>query len=60
MHRKELVGNKNGFILKIMFFLILLVFSMLIYLESHKVIDIIYFGIVFVLFLRFLSIKLYH
>ena len=60
MHRKELIGNKNSFLLKVMFFVLLSMFSILIYLESHKVIDIVYFGVVFVLFIRFLYIKLYH
>lgn len=60
MHRKELIGNKNSFLLKVLFFVILSLFSILIYLESHKVIDIVYFGVVFVLFIRFLYIKLYH
>lgn len=60
MHRKELIGNKNSFLLKVLFFVLLSFFSILIYLESHKVIDIVYFGVVFVLFIRFLYIKLYH
>lgn len=60
MHRKELIGNKNSFLLKVLFFVLLSLFSILIYLESHKVIDIVYFGVVFVLFIRFLYIKLYH
>lgn len=60
MHRKELIGNKNSFLLKVLFFVLLSMFSILIYLESHKLIDIVYFGVVFVLFIRFLYIKLYH
>ena len=56
MHRKELIGNKNSFLLKVMFFVLLSMFSILIYLESHKVIDIVYFGVVVVLFIRFLYV----
>lgn len=59
MHRNKLIENKKSFILKVSFFLILLIFSMLIYLESRRVIDVLYFSVVLVLFIRFLSIKLY-
>ena len=44
---------------KLLFFALLLVFSVMMYLESRMVIDIAYFIIVSVLFIKFLSVKLY-
>ncbi len=59
MHRRELIGNRKGFFIKVLFFLTLLTFSILMYLESHMIMDAIYFGIVLVLFIKFLRVKLY-
>lgn len=59
MHHKELIGNRKGFFIKVLFFLTLLTFSILMYLESHMIMDAIYFGIVLVLFIKFLRVKLY-
>lgn len=59
MHHNVLTGNKKGFLLKIIFFLGLLTTIALIYMESKMAIDALYFIVVFVLFIRFLFIKLY-
>ncbi len=59
MHRTELTGNRKGFFIKVLFFLALLSFSISMYLESHMIMDAVYFSIVLVLFIRFLRVKLY-
>lgn len=56
----ELINNRKSYALKIMFFLLLISFSMLMYLESRMITDIIYCGLVSILFIKFLTIKLYH
>lgn len=60
MHHNNLIENKKSFFCKVTFFLVLLAFALLIYLESNLLKDLFYFVIVFVLFIRFLLIKLYH
>ncbi len=59
MHRSELMGKRRDLVIKLLFFALLLVFSVMMYLESRMVIDIAYFIIVSVLFIKFLSVKLY-
>lgn len=59
MHRNELIGSRRDLVIKLMFFALLLVFSVMMYLESRMVIDIAYFSIVSVLFIKFLTVKLY-
>ena len=59
MHRSELMGSRKDLIIKLLFFALLLVFSVMMYLESRMVIDIAYFIIVAVLFIKFLTVKLY-
>lgn len=59
MHRSELMGKRRDLVIKLLFFALLLVFSVIMYLESRMVIDIAYFIIVSVLFIKFLSVKLY-
>lgn len=56
----ELINNRKSYALKIMFFLLLISFSMFMYLESRMITDIIYCGLVSILFIKFLTIKLYH
>ncbi len=58
-HHIEIVGNRKGFIIKIIFFICLLTFSALLYLESNKPVDMVYFVVVFITFIRFLIMKLY-
>lgn len=60
MHHNALTGDKKGFIIKIIFFLALLSLVALMYLESHMLKDALYFAVVFVLFIKFLIIKLYY
>lgn len=60
MHHIELTGCKRSVQIKILFFLILLFFIGITYLESNSILDAIYFCIIAVLFIRFLFIKLYH
>ena len=55
MHRSELMGKRRDLVIKLLFFALLLVFSVMMYLESRMVIDIAYFIIVSVLFIKFLS-----
>lgn len=60
MHHNTLTDDKKSFITKVIFFLILLSIIALIYLESGVLKDLVYFAIVFILFIKFLIIKLYH
>ncbi len=60
MHRNKLIKNTKDFIGKLIFFLILLTFSILMYFESHTIIDVIYFVLVCILFFKFITVKLYH
>ncbi len=56
---KDVVNNKD-FIIKIVFFMALLISVGSLYLSSKLLIDIIYFIIVLILFFKYLWIKLYH
>lgn len=58
-HAAELTGNKKSFLLKTVFFVILLLFAGAMYLESRMIIDAAYFVMVLFLFVRFLIVKLY-
>ncbi len=60
MHYNALTEDKKSFAFKIVFFLALLSLIALIYFESRLLIDAVYFAIVFILFIKFLIIKLYH
>lgn len=60
MNRKEVIEERNSTILKIIFFLGILTFIGLIYLESHLLFDAAYFVLVLIFFIKFLIIKLYH
>ena len=51
--------DKKSFIVKTIFFIFILLFSLLMYFETKMIIDAFYFGITFILFIRFLLIKLY-
>lgn len=59
MHFKNIVENKNGLVLKTVFFITLLVFSVLMYCESRMIIDACYFSIIIIMFLKYLNVKLY-
>lgn len=59
MHHNELTGSKKSYVIKIVFFMFLLVFSALMYIESHMLIDVLYCFLVLILFVKFLSMKLY-
>ena len=60
MHHNVLTKEKKGFILKVLFFISLLLLIGFIYLDSRLLKDAIYFVVVFILFIKFLFIKLYH
>lgn len=60
MHHNNLTENKKSVFYKAVFFLVLLTFALFIYLESNLLKDLFYFIIVFILFIKFLLIKLYH
>lgn len=59
MHHNTLVWNSKEFIIKVIFFIILLTFVALLYMESKLLIDAFYFCVVLVIFIRFLIIRLY-
>lgn len=59
MNREERVKRRNDILIKSAFFLVLLVSIGLIYLDSHMLIDALYFIGVLILFIRFLIVKLY-
>lgn len=60
MNHKEVLEEKKSFLYKVIFFVILLMFAGFMYIESNMLIDAVYFGVVLILFIRFLIIKLYH
>lgn len=60
MNHKEVLEEKKNFLYKVIFFVMLLVFAGFMYIESNMLIDAVYFGVVLILFIRFLIIKLYH
>ncbi len=59
MHGQE-IERKKSFVLKTLFFIIMLVVIAALYIESLHIIDAVYLGIVFLLFIKYLSMKLYH
>ena len=59
MHQSEIVGNARAFAIKTMFFLLLIAFSVVMYLESKAMLDMAYAFVVLVLFIEFLNVKLY-
>lgn len=60
MHRNELTSKVDvGYLLKIGLFVLLIAFSLLTYIDSHNIMDIIYCAIVTILFVKFLALKLY-
>lgn len=59
MHGQE-IEHKKSFVLKILFFIIILAVIGTLYFESAHIIDIIYFSIVLFIFIRYLIMKLYH
>lgn len=60
MNHKEVLKERKNFLYKVIFFVILLMFAGFMYIESNMLIDAVYFGVVLILFIRFLIIKLYH
>lgn len=60
MNHIDLMGDKKSFLLKITFFVVLLIFAFSMYLESQKLLDAAYLAVVMVLFIKFLLVKLYH
>ncbi|MEE0700264.1 MAG: hypothetical protein U0M66_06765 [Bacilli bacterium] len=59
MHQSELMENRKGFLIKVAFFIALLMFIGFMYLESNMVLDAVYFVVVLALFIKFLVVKLY-
>lgn len=60
MHHNVIGKEKRSFIIKICFFLVLLLIVGLMYFESKRSMDLAYFVVILSLFLRFLVVKLYH
>lgn len=60
MHHNVLTEDKKSFVIKVIFFLVLLLCTALIYFESRLLKDALYFGLVLVFFIKYLIIKLYH
>ena len=60
MDHKEVLEKRRNFLYKVIFFVILLLFAGFMYIESNMPIDAVYFGVILILFIRFLIIKLYH
>lgn len=60
MHHNALTEDKKSFLIKIIFFIVLLSLVALMYLESGMLKDALYFIVVFILFIKFLIIKLYY
>ena len=60
MHKNELTSRVDiSYLLKIGLFIVLLTFSLLTYIDSHNIMDIIYCVVVTILFVKFLVLKLY-
>lgn len=59
MHQIEIVGSKRLFAIKAFFFLSLISFAIVMYLESKVMLDIAYALVVLILFMKFLKVKLY-
>lgn len=59
MQNKEYI-NKKSFIIKLIFFIMILSITLLLYFESTSIMDIVYFIVVFIMLIRYLYIKLYH
>ncbi len=60
MNRKERRAEINSFIIKVLFFITILIAAAMMYIENRSIVDIGYFFVVFVLFIKFLIVKLYH
>lgn len=60
MQHNNITDERKGNIIKIVFFLALLCSIAFIYFENGTIKDIFYFAIVFIMFIRFLILKLYH
>lgn len=60
MHHNALTEDQKSFLIKIIFFIVLLSLVALMYLESGMLKDALYFIVVFILFIKFLIIKLYY
>ena len=58
-HRIEMVGSIKSFVIKLAFFMALLALTGLMYLESHALLDAVYFIVILTLFIRFIIMKLY-
>ena len=58
MNRKERRTEINSFIIKVLFFMTILVAAAMMYMKSKSIVDIGYFCVVFVLFIKFLIVKL--
>lgn len=60
MHKNELTSRVDiSYLLKIGLFILLITFSLLTYIDSHNIMDIIYCVVVTILFVKFLVLKLY-
>ena len=60
IHKNELTSRVDiSYLLKIGLFILLITFSLLTYIDSHNIMDIIYCAVVTILFVKFLALKLY-
>jgi len=59
MHQVEIINNKKGYLIKILIFIFLVAFSLIMYNETKMILDLLYCFIVLILFFKFVSIKLY-
>lgn len=60
MHKNELTSRVDiSYLLKIGLFILLITFSLLTYIDSRNIMDIIYCAVVIILFVKFLALKLY-
>lgn len=60
MHKNELTSRVDiSYLFKIGLFILLITFSLLTYIDSHNIMDIIYCAVVTILFVKFLALKLY-
>lgn len=60
MNRKKISTERKSTFIKIAFLLSLLICAAFMYMESRLLIDVAYFAVVAVIFIRFIIVKLYH
>lgn len=60
VNRKKISTERKSTFIKIAFLLSLLICAAFMYMESRLLIDVAYFAVVAVIFIRFIIVKLYH